>query len=169
MKNFMQIILSVLLFIPSYFFLIGSEDIFYKVVYVGIIMPALLQRIWFGISSLMELTKKAILHNLIFSVIFIVSALVITELYIGMVEFIRASEEQYASTISYVMWLSLSRILFLFAMLVLWNYKVLQHSKHFRILKVYKFIQYTYTLIFIPVVGYCLFIWSIGFFIEVVL
>ena len=144
-KSFISILLFLTVLIQLFTFVSTME----KIVYIGIIIPILLQRIWFG-YWINYTNNKVFWINILFSILFIIASVFALDIFIMMKDLVSSSEISQTSWLN-VFLLMMNRCLYFFAVLYLWN-----SSSWMRDCKllyyIFNILRAFYTIIAIPVI-----------------
>ena len=145
-KSFVSIFLFLTVLIQPFAF-VGLME---KIVYVGIVIPILLQKIWFG-RWINYKNNKNFWINILFSIFFIIAAVFATDVFLVMK--ILVSEPNYASENNLLdgLLFAVNRFLFFFAILYLWNGSSLKKDN--KILRyIFNILRFLYTIVAISVI-----------------
>lgn len=143
---FVKYLLSLLLFLTILIEPFAFVGFIEEVVYVGIIVPLLFQKIWFG-YWINYSDYKNFCFNILFSIFFILSSFGIN-IFLEMGGLINNATEIDLFTLILIIF---NRLLFFFAILYLWN-SYLFENKNKILYYFFRFLQVFYTIIAIPII-----------------
>ena len=143
---FVKYLLSLLLFLTILIEPFAFVGFIEEVVYVGIIVPLLFQKIWFG-YWINYSDYKNFCSNILFSIFFILSSFGIN-IFLEMGGLINNATEIDLFTHILIIF---NRLLFFFAILYLWN-SYLFENKNKILYYFFRFLQVFYAIIAIPII-----------------
>lgn len=143
---FVKYLLSLLLFLTILIEPFAFVGFIEEVVYVGIIVPLLFQKIWFG-YWINYSDYKNFCFNILFSIFFILSSFGIN-IFLEMGGLINNATEIDLFTLILIIF---NRLLFFFTILYLWN-SYLFENKNKILYYFFRFLQVFYTIIAIPII-----------------
>lgn len=132
-----KVLVSIILFISSLLFPLVIKA-WGSMIYVGFFIPIILQKMWFGKWFWHEIDKQ-FWKNLLYSCLFIIASLGALDIFIIMAGIIEKTDY-------FIIPLILNRIFFFFAIIYLWNYKLLK-EQNIIFSSIFRIIQIIYTLI----------------------
>ena len=132
-----KILVSAILFVSSLFLPLVIKA-WGSMIYVGLFIPIILQKMWFGNWFWYEINKQ-FWKNVIFSFLFIIGSVFALDIFIIMSGIIEKTD-------FFIIPLTLNRILFFFAIIYLWNHNRLK-KQNIILSSIFRIIQVIYTLI----------------------
>lgn len=157
---FIRIFISVLLFLTVFIQPLAFVSLMEKIVYVGIVIPILLQKIWFG-CWINPKDKKSFWINILFSILFIVASVFAIDVFLMMKDFVQVYDFTDKNTLLNIFLFMINRFLFFFAILYLWNdyswgenHKILHY--------VFNTLRFFYTIVAVPVIIWLLYMLMIN-------
>ncbi len=140
---FVKSLLSLLLFLTVLIEPFAFVGIIEEIVYIGIIVPLLFQKIWFG-CWINYSDYKNFCVNILFSIFFIISSILGINVFLEMGNLINNTTDNGLFTIT-------NRLLFFFAIIYLWNNNFFEKKSKI-LYYLFRFLQIFYTIIAIPVI-----------------
>lgn len=140
---FVKSLLSLLLFLTVLLEPFAFVGIIEEIVYIGIIVPLLFQKIWFG-YWINYSDYKNFWVNILFTIFFIISSIFGINVFLEMGNLINNTTDHGLFTV-------VNRLLFFFAILYLWNNNFFEKKSKI-LYYLFRFLQIFYTIIAIPVI-----------------
>ena len=137
-----QSIASIFLFFTSLIFISGSIGTLITTIYTCVLVPILLQKIWFN-HYFQDKVNTQFYKNILFSSLFIITHFII-DTFILMINTIE-------NTNHYIIPFSLNRIFFFITILFLWNHAFLK-KQNIVFFRIFKLVQIIYIFFTIPII-----------------
>lgn len=162
---YIKFLVSFVLYLSSIFW-IGNFFLTAKILYTGIIIPLLYQKIWFGKISAC-LTDNSFMKNILWTLVFIISSVFAADVLLWVKMLTDASEGGVNYESSCFFMSAINRLMFYFACMYLWNVKFFQKCNDRLLNCLFRFIQTIYLLIALPTVLLMLYILLMDVFVLV--
>lgn len=154
--TFLKTLATVLLFLYSLAFPTGTIEVPATISCVGIFIPLLLQRMWFG-NWFPHKENRELWKNILFSCLFIGASVFAADIFIMMAGVINKT----GYDLKGLFLIGINRALFFFAMIYLWNFEVLQ-NKNKIFLSLYRILKIAYTCIGGVIITWMATLWLVG-------